>query len=184
MGRGVFVSPTLSVSFRRFRSLLSTAIRCLYLNVPVGQNTPALVWTTKFHHSDARIRPKSARNFSSYVQNFALMYSHTIELSKSRDLGLGCVMTWDVSFTCDICGKKKGEANHWWMVLLGDVPCYDEGQPGQRFTLLPWNSAESRNNDMYHLCGQGCAMKAMVRFMTTGAIDTLEDDEVSEPAYR
>ena len=30
-------------------------------------------------------------------------------------------MTWDVSFTCDICGKKKGEANHWWMVLLGDV---------------------------------------------------------------
>lgn len=86
-------------------------------------------------------------------------------------------MTWDVSFTCDICGKKKGAANHWWMVLLGDVPCFDEGQPGQRFTVLPWNAAESRNPDMYHLCGQGCAMAAMERFMNTGAIETPEEEE-------
>ena len=94
-------------------------------------------------------------------------------------------MTWDVSFNCDICGKKKGEANHWWMVLLRDVPCYDEGQPSSRFTLLPWNAAESRNGDLYHLCGQGCAMKAMVRFMTTGAIDPVEEEEAIETAaYR
>jgi len=93
------------------------------------------------------------------------------------------MMTWDVSFTCDICGKKKGDANHWWMVMLGDVPCFDEGQPGLRFTLLPWNAAESRSHDMHHLCGQGCAMKAMERFMTTGAIGTLED-EATETAYR
>ena len=25
----------------------------------------------------------------------------------------GGAMVWDVAFTCDICGKKKGEANHW-----------------------------------------------------------------------
>lgn len=92
-------------------------------------------------------------------------------------------MTWDVSFTCDICGKAKGEANHWWMVMLGDVPCWDEGQPGQRFTLLPWNAAESRSQAIYHLCGQGCAMKAMERFMTTGKIGTLED-EAEEAAHR
>jgi hypothetical protein len=96
------------------------------------------------------------------------------------------MMTWDVSFTCDICGKKKGEANHWWMVMLGDVPCYDEGQPGVRFILMPWNGAESRIADMYHLCGQGCAMKAMVRFMATGEIDAVEveDDEVETASYR
>jgi len=81
-------------------------------------------------------------------------------------------MVWDVAFTCDICGKKKGEANHWWMVMLGDVPCFDEGQPSQRFTLLPWNLAESRNPDMYHLCGQSCAMTAMERFMTHGSIES------------
>jgi hypothetical protein len=54
----------------------------------------------------------------------------------------GVTMVWDVSFTCDICGKKKGESNHWWMFVLGDVPCFEEGQPNQRFTLLPWNFAE------------------------------------------
>jgi hypothetical protein len=79
-------------------------------------------------------------------------------------------MSWDVSFTCDICGRKKGDANHWWMVVLGDVPCFEHGQPRQRFTLMPWNAAESRNAEFYHMCGQGCAMQAMERFMTNGAL--------------
>ena len=79
-------------------------------------------------------------------------------------------MVWDVSFTCDICGRKKSEANHWWMLMLGEVPCFEEGQPRQRFTLMPWNKAESGNADFYHLCGQGCAMQAMERFMTHGSI--------------
>ncbi len=79
-------------------------------------------------------------------------------------------MVWDVSFTCDICGKKKAEANHWWMVAVGDVPCFEREQPRQRFTLMPWTPTESRNPDMYHLCGQGCATQAMARFMNTGVI--------------
>jgi hypothetical protein len=79
-------------------------------------------------------------------------------------------MVWDVSFTCDICSSKKLESTHWWMLVLGDVPCFDEGQPGQRFTLMPWNKAESGNPDFYHLCGQGCAMQAMERFMDHGSI--------------
>ena len=40
----------------------------------------------------------------------------------------------------------------------------------QRFTLMPWNKAESGNPDFYHLCGQGCAMQAMERFMNHGSI--------------
>jgi hypothetical protein len=75
-------------------------------------------------------------------------------------------MSWDVSFRCDICGRKKGDANHWWMVSLGDVPCWDEGQPRQRFTLMPWNALESQNAEFYHMCGQSCAMQAIERFMT------------------
>lgn len=80
-------------------------------------------------------------------------------------------MSWDEAFTCDICGKPKKVANHWWMVTLGDVPCFDEGQPAQHFTLLPWNSAEARNEGISHLCGENCAMKAMERFMTSGTLD-------------
>jgi hypothetical protein len=79
-------------------------------------------------------------------------------------------MVWDVSFTCDICGRKKGESNHWWMISLGEVPCFEEGQPNQRFTLMPWNPADSQNTGFYHVCGEGCAMQAMERFMTHGTI--------------
>jgi hypothetical protein len=57
------------------------------------------------------------------------------------------------------------------MFTLGDVSCCDEGQPKQRFTLLPWNFAESRNAEMHHLCGRGCAMQAMERFMTNQRIE-------------
>lgn len=80
-------------------------------------------------------------------------------------------MVWDVAYTCDICGKKKGTSNHWWMLMLGEVPCYDQGQPSQRFTLLPWSFAESRDACMLHLCGQGCAMQALERFMTNRTIE-------------
>jgi hypothetical protein len=39
---------------------------------------------------------------------------------------------------------------------------------------------------MYHLCGQGCAMKAMERFMTTGAIEPASalEDGFHAPALR
>ena len=83
-------------------------------------------------------------------------------------------MVWDVSFTCDICGKSKGEANHWWMAALGSVPCFEDDGKGirdQRFTLMRWSRSDSQNPDMYHLCGQGCALQAMERYMTEGTID-------------
>jgi hypothetical protein len=35
---------------------------------------------------------------------------------------------------------------------------------------MPWNKTESGNRQFYHLCGQGCAMQAMERFMNHGAI--------------
>jgi len=79
-------------------------------------------------------------------------------------------MAWDEAFTCDICGKTKMVANHWWMATLGDAACCDEGQPLRSFTLLPWNDSVSRNSDIYHLCGSSCATKALERFMTAGTL--------------
>jgi hypothetical protein len=81
----------------------------------------------------------------------------------------GC-MAWDLSYSCDICGQKKGEANHWWMAVLEDQHCHEDGQPGKGFTLLPWNRDQCRSGRYYHLCGQNCAMQAMERFMNNGVI--------------
>ena len=87
-------------------------------------------------------------------------------------------MVWDVSFTCDICGKSNGEANHWWMAELSSASGLDSSEERReqrltepRFTLMRWSRTDSQNPDMYHLCGQGCAMQAMERFMTDGSID-------------
>jgi hypothetical protein len=75
-------------------------------------------------------------------------------------------MVWDVSFTCDVCGKTKGEANHWWMLSHADCACDEEDQVAQRFSIMPWSADQSRNPEMRHLCGKGCAMQALERFMT------------------
>ena len=79
-------------------------------------------------------------------------------------------MVWDVSYTCDICNRKKSGSNHWWMLALGDVPCFEPGEPRHRFTLMPWNQLESGNTDFFHLCGRGCAIQAMERYMHHGNI--------------
>ena len=91
-------------------------------------------------------------------------------------------MVWDVSFTCDVCGKKKGEANHWWMLALGESPCDEEDQPPQRFAVMPWSGSQSRDAEMRHLCGKGCAMQALERFMTAEAapLDAVGEDEVAD----
>ena len=68
-------------------------------------------------------------------------------------------MAWTVAYACDICGKQKGEANHWWMARLSDTAeaggTADPEAGG--VTLLRWSKDASRNGDVYHLCGQRCA---------------------------
>jgi hypothetical protein len=105
-------------------------------------------------------------------------------------------MVWDVSFTCDMCGKQKGESNHWWMARLEqpaspdeprDQPRSDDRQANQghnggpvassdgnqyssgRFTLVRWSAESCCDSNLHHLCGQGCAMQALARFMTLGS---------------
>src|SRR6478672_4684688 len=98
----------------------------------------------------------------------------------------GGSMVWDVSFTCDICGKTKGEANHWWMLSYADCACDEDDQVPQRFSLMPWNAEQSRNPEMRHLCGKGCAMQCLERFMTQKlVISSLEaEDDAIASSFR
>ena len=56
--------------------------------------------------------------------------------------------------TCDVCGKQKGQVNHWWMYAFGGY---------QRMEIKPWN--DSSADAWKHACGQGCVMKAVNEFM-------------------
>jgi hypothetical protein len=89
-------------------------------------------------------------------------------------------MAWDVSFSCDICGKKKGEANHWWMLSYAECPCDEDDQVPQRFSITPWSADSSRNAEMRHLCGKGCAIKALERFMTQKLATEIESEPERE----
>lgn len=89
-------------------------------------------------------------------------------------------MAWDESFICDICGTTKQSTNHWWLVTLGDVLCFDEGQPARHFSLVPWDTGASRNQGVFHICGEGCAIKALERFMSSGSLT----QEISRTASR
>ncbi len=88
-------------------------------------------------------------------------------------------MVWEVTFTCDICGQKKGEGNHWWMVALDEFPCAESTEPSGRFSLLPWLAEECHSASHSHLCGQNCAMQALERFMNSGSLQIETDADVS-----
>ncbi|HZD44579.1 MAG TPA: hypothetical protein VE109_00735, partial [Acidobacteriaceae bacterium] len=45
----------------------------------------------------------------------------------------------------------------------------EEDRVPQRFSVMPWSAEQSRNPEMRHLCGKGCAMQALERFMTPRA---------------
>jgi hypothetical protein len=89
-------------------------------------------------------------------------------------------MVWEVSFTCDVCGATKGEANHWWMLSFAECACDDIDQVPQRFSVMPWSVEQSRDGEMRHLCGKGCAMQALERFMTPSTSVAPEIDTEGE----
>ena len=58
------------------------------------------------------------------------------------------------SKTCDICGVERGPGNHW---LLAFVDVSDKPS----ITFYPWNDVAAEGITVKHLCGAGCAAKAL-----------------------
>ena len=66
------------------------------------------------------------------------------------------------TYKCDVCGALKKEANHWFIATTGMVGY-------ARFIIVPWGgSLPGSADDFLHLCGMGCAIKAMQSEMTRG----------------
>lgn len=71
-------------------------------------------------------------------------------------------MSQSLTYTCDVCGAVKREANHWFRVL---VACRGVSV---RFTIVPWGCGTGRQKQEMHLCGLECAHKAMAKALTEG----------------
>ena len=62
-------------------------------------------------------------------------------------------MSQQVTFICDVCGKTKGDVNHWFQAW------HDGG-----FQIQKWNDLD-KGSKVQHLCGMECAVKAMTKAM-------------------
>jgi hypothetical protein len=74
-------------------------------------------------------------------------------------------MAFSESYTCDICGTKKGESGSWFLSWNDCLSNATKGtQPVVKVTR--WNLDHAHSPEVKHLCGAGCVNTMMDRFMT------------------
>jgi hypothetical protein len=75
-------------------------------------------------------------------------------------------MAYSESYTCDVCGDKKGESGEWWLAW---VDCFQGKTPAEDQPLIKltrWQVGHAHSAGVKHLCGAQCANKLMDRWMS------------------
>jgi len=76
-------------------------------------------------------------------------------------------------YTCDGCGRTKGDTNHW----------YGVEEMGSRSTLHPTLrivSFDDSGRDMEHICSDDCLTKRLAQFSDTLRVSHKQMDDSSE----
>ncbi len=74
-------------------------------------------------------------------------------------------MAWVERFTCDVCGKLRGETEAWWVAEI-DCPSTTDNTPSQPLLkLMPWDNLMGHSAGTKHLCGAGCVHTFLDRWM-------------------
>jgi hypothetical protein len=73
---------------------------------------------------------------------------------------------------CDICGKQKGEVNHWYVLVVNEKQSI--------FSIFTWAEAEECKildaSNIKHSCGEGCTTRAFTTWSAERRIlDRLQD---------
>jgi hypothetical protein len=74
-------------------------------------------------------------------------------------------MAAQITINCDVCGKQKGEVNHWFVIDVDSEGCHI-----QEFGVTDLNP-ENRNRTMKDVCGAECAIKVVQRFLGNGTLE-------------
>lgn len=64
-------------------------------------------------------------------------------------------------YTCDGCGKQKGEVNHWYVLMRGTK--YAQLLGIGPFDLVLEDASVESQKSAQHLCGQECLLKMVAR---------------------
>ena len=51
----------------------------------------------------------------------------------------GISMTWTETFSCNVCGKRKGEVDHWWLAWVDQIQPSDEEEFKPKLQIIPWS---------------------------------------------
>ncbi len=73
-------------------------------------------------------------------------------------------MGWTETFTCNVCGKRKSESDHWWLVWIEPVQPSDHESVKPKLQILPWSELMARSPEVMHFCGAGCLLKEVERW--------------------
>jgi hypothetical protein len=76
------------------------------------------------------------------------------------------------TYQCDVCGKTKGDVNHWWIARSAKYG------GNSIFTMTDWNDKALRSEfdvqgrdvkekKEFHLCGSECVIKKVNEFMSS-----------------
>ncbi len=68
-----------------------------------------------------------------------------------------------ISWTCDVCGVEKKEANHWFLCTPAPYPSMAADDQTYLFGLYSWD--EEQAEGMGHLCGEQCVLKKVPEVM-------------------
>lgn len=74
-------------------------------------------------------------------------------------------MSYSESYTCDVCGKKKGEDESWWLAWVDCFPGQKPEEDQPLIKLTRWQTYHSHSAGVKHLCGARCAGTLMDRWM-------------------
>lgn len=68
------------------------------------------------------------------------------------------------SFVCANCGKQKGEANHWIVIIDRRYPhCASENN----LQVFPWNAERATAKNAKPACGDECSHKILSQFLSS-----------------
>lgn len=70
-------------------------------------------------------------------------------------------MSKETAIKCDVCGKKKEDANHWWSLHVN----YEKGSASLEIGKL-----DSQNITSADVCGHQCAVQCLARFLDHGTL--------------
>jgi hypothetical protein len=75
-------------------------------------------------------------------------------------------MSWTETFHCEICGKQKGNVDHWWLAWTENYrPPYDGAPIKPILKIYPWENMSAHDAEVKHLCGQSCLQTLVARWM-------------------